>query len=110
MKSLKHLFAYAAALALLAEPSVAQEAADACSRKYAGSSRASVKNRLPPRRGYRVVNGGRHITVRQWYDLVCGFGTRVPDKRDIPEDEPIPGGPDTQAVALDKTPRKLTAF
>lgn len=90
MKTLKPFFTYAIVLILLALPAFAQKPTDDCSWEYEGSSRASVKNRLPPRRGYRVVNGGRHITVQQWYDLVCGFAPRVPDKRDISEEDPIP--------------------
>lgn len=91
MKILKLVSTFAVASALLATPVVAQKTADDCSWKYEGSSRATVKNRLPPRRGYRVVNRGRHITVKQWYELVCGFASRTPIKRDVPEEDPIPG-------------------
>jgi hypothetical protein len=91
LRSLKLISAFALSLLLLAAPSAAQKTADDCSWKYEGSSRAEVKNRLPPVRGYRVHNRGRHITVKQWYDLVCGFASRVPDKREISEDEAIPG-------------------
>lgn len=42
-------------------------------------------------RGYRVHNRGRHITVERWYEIVCGLASKVPDKREIPEEETIPG-------------------
>ncbi len=66
MKPLRIYFAYVLAVILLTAGATAQKTADDCSWAYAGSDRELVKNRLPPRRGYRVINGGRHITVGQW--------------------------------------------
>jgi hypothetical protein len=91
MKPLRIYFACALAATLLTAGAAAQKTADDCSWEYAGSDREFVKNRLPPRRGYKVINGGRHITVSRWYGLVCGFAPRVPAKRDVPGDEPMSG-------------------
>lgn len=64
---------------------------DDCSWRYAGSDRAAVKNRSRRQRNYTEVNRGRPITVEDWYDLVCPFGSRVPPKSEISERRPIPG-------------------
>lgn len=63
---------------------------DACSLEFEGEARKAVKTRtVADGESYRFHNGGRPITVAQWYDMVCPFEARLP--RRFALSKPIPG-------------------
>lgn len=72
-----------------------------CDLRFAGSSRKAVKLR-PVNLNYPFHNGGRAISVSDWFSFVCTLDQDVPaNKSDIPESRPMD---------LEKVKVKLRAF
>jgi hypothetical protein len=61
-----------------------------CALKFTGSDRKAVKLRSPTL-DHPFNNGGRAISVADWYALVCPFDLEVPTRRDhIPKTTELP--------------------
>src|SRR5262247_2246582 len=55
--------------------------APGCNLRFAGSDRARVKNRGPRQTDYTFLNGGRAISVPEWFTFVCGLDPDAPARR-----------------------------
>lgn len=76
------------------EPATASRAApaagDGCDLTFQGSDRKAVKLR-PAGLDYTFLNGGRPVSLPDFFATVCPLDERVPTKRrDVPADEPLP--------------------
>jgi hypothetical protein len=63
---------------------------DGCDLTFAGSDRKAVKLR-PANLDYTFLNGGRPVSLSDFFVAVCPLGERVPTRwGDIPQDEALP--------------------
>jgi hypothetical protein len=63
---------------------------DGCDLTFEGSDRKAVKLR-PANLDYEFLNGGRPISMADFYATVCPMDERVPERRrDVPQAEPLP--------------------
>src|SRR5262245_32817842 len=72
--------------ALLSFAPTATTQAPGCDKRFAGSARARVKNRKPRQPDYTFINGGRAISVPEWFTFVCSLDADAPAHRsEVPE-------------------------
>lgn len=80
----------AAPVAPPAFSSAAPPGGDGCDLTFNGSDRKAVKLR-PAGLDYTFLNGGRPVSLPDYFATVCPLDERVPTKRrDVPDEEPLP--------------------
>ena len=68
----------------------APQAGDGCELAFEGSDRKAVKLR-PAGLDYTVLNGGRPVSLTDFFAAVCPLDERVPTRRsEVPAGEPLP--------------------
>lgn len=71
---------------MLAFAPTANTQAPGCTMTFAGTDRKKVKNRKPRQTDYTFVNGGRSISVPEWFTFVCGLDPDAPTRSaDVPQ-------------------------